>query len=119
MEEDRVGQWWWGSPPPLSQGGIPIAVCWYGGQVVADEVVLGVAPRSRGLVPRAEGTEVDGMNPVAPCWYGARRWHRRRGASPSPRGTRCGRHERRRAGDDGGTRGSGLALAGTPYDGTG
>ena len=28
----RVGQWRWGSPPPVSLGGTLIAVCWYGGR---------------------------------------------------------------------------------------
>ena len=74
MEGDRVGQWRWGSPPPplLSQGGTPIAVCWYGIRGVADEAALGVVPGSRGLMPRAEGAALDGMNPIADCWYGSR-----------------------------------------------
>ena len=63
MEGDRVGQWRWGSPPPLSQGGTSIAVCWYGGRGDADEVAQGPGAR-------AEGAMLDGMNPVATCWYG-------------------------------------------------
>ena len=69
-------------PPSLSMGGTPTAVCWYGSRVVPHVAALGAVPGSKGPMPRAEGAELDGMNP--PVGIAARGGYRRHGAAPSP-----------------------------------
>ena len=38
--------------------------------MVADMAALGTVPGSRGLVPKAKGAVLDGMNLIATCRYG-------------------------------------------------